>query len=178
MKFNTIRLLKGYATLTRKEYGYFEKGDTISGLDSNPVEVARFDISEESKALEELRKHHCEYRRGLEDYFIEEYALEYCACDSDGDFLEGSDYEFAEEEEELADFIGCTFEEIPENFREEILRYGDSIDARTGNRAEEAGPCTIDIAGTTLSIPGVLLQCGEFIVADQAVLYDSAEGIR
>ena len=94
---NTIILLKGYALLTRTEYKKFNKGDTIFGNDSNPEEIKRWSIEQEQEAKEELAKHTCTYRENAETWSIEEYALEYCECDEEGEFLQGSDYGLAEE---------------------------------------------------------------------------------
>lgn len=90
---NTIILKKGYAELTKKEYKSFEKGSTIWGADRSPEEIKRWDIDEKEQAELELAKYRCTYSDGI----IEEYALEYCECNEDGDFLQGSDYELAAE---------------------------------------------------------------------------------
>lgn len=94
--FNTIILLKGSALLTKKEYEKFSKGDTIWGDGSNPDEINRWNISDNETAKEELKKYSCSYNKGTESYSIEEYALEYCECDEDGEFIQGSDYDLAE----------------------------------------------------------------------------------
>ena len=91
-KWNTIRLLKGEANLTKQELSNFSAGDTIHGIDSEAQELARWSIDDEDAAMEALSQYKCKYYNGL----IEEYALEYCSCDEDGDFIEGSDYEMAE----------------------------------------------------------------------------------
>lgn len=97
--FNTIILRHGYARLTDSEYKKFETGDTIWGDNSNPEEIRRWDIGQKEEARKELAKYRCEYSKNyLHD--IEEYALEYCECDEDGEFLEGSDYDLAEEKED------------------------------------------------------------------------------
>lgn len=94
---NTIILLKGEALLTRGEYKKFNKGDTIFGNDSNPEELKRWSIEQEQEAKEELAKYACTYHENIETWSIEEYALEYCECDEEGEFLQGSDYDLAEE---------------------------------------------------------------------------------
>lgn len=96
--FNTIILKTGYARLTNDEFKKFEKGDLICGNNSYPEEIKRWNIAQEEEAKEELKKFHCSYEK-YNDYLmeIEEYALEYCECDEDGEFLEGSDYDFAKE---------------------------------------------------------------------------------
>jgi uncharacterized protein (DUF1778 family) len=92
---NTIILRKGFARLTEHEFKKFVKGDTILGIDRNPEEVKRWPIDQEADAKAELEKHQCKYDG--DGWNIEEWALEYCVCDEDGDFVSGSDYEFAEE---------------------------------------------------------------------------------
>jgi hypothetical protein len=91
---NTIILKKGYARLTENEYRKFEKGDTIWGDGSNPEEVKRWSIDQKEEAEVELAKYRCAYKGGNN---IEEWALEYCECDEDGEFVEGSDFSLAEE---------------------------------------------------------------------------------
>lgn len=98
--FNTIILKKGEARLTRGEFKNFEKGDTIFGCDSEPEELKRWGIDQKEEALKEFEKYTCSYRRPLELYNIEEYALEYCECDEDGEFISGSNYDLAEEKAE------------------------------------------------------------------------------
>lgn len=95
--FNTIILKHGFARLTRTEYKHFEKGDTIYGSDSYPDELKRWNIKDEQLAQAELSKYHCYYSEDIALYNIDEYALEYCACDEEGEFVSGSDYEFAKE---------------------------------------------------------------------------------
>lgn len=96
---NTIILLKGTETLTKMEYRRFEKGDTIWGLDQEPEELKRWNIEEKAAAVEELNRYRCEYRQLRELVDITEYALEYCECDEDGEFVQGADYDLAEEAE-------------------------------------------------------------------------------
>lgn len=95
--FNTIKLKRGCAKLTEKEFKTFSKGDTVFGENSDPEEVKRWGIEHEAEARAELAKHKCTYNSGYY-WDIEEYALEYCECDEDGGFVEGSDYYLAEEE--------------------------------------------------------------------------------
>lgn len=94
---NTIILLKGFALLTRSEYKSFKKGDTICGIGRAPEEVKRWSIEQEQEAKEELGRYACEYHESAETWSVEEYALEYCECDDDREFMQGSDYELAEE---------------------------------------------------------------------------------
>lgn len=95
--YNTIMLLKGEACLARREYKEFEKGDTIWGIDRTPEEIKRWSIEQEREAKEELAKYTCTYHEDAETWGVEEYALEYCECDEDGEFVQGSDYDLAEE---------------------------------------------------------------------------------
>lgn len=97
--FNTVILRRGDARLTRKEYRDFSKGDTIFGADSNSEELNRWPIEKEEEAKAELAKYKCKYENGIELVYITEYALEWCECDEDGELVQGSDYELAEEEE-------------------------------------------------------------------------------
>lgn len=93
--FNTIILKKGYARLTDKEYKGFSKGDTIWGVDRDPEELKSWGIEGEEQAKKELAKYKCTYSGG-NFWDIEEYALEYCECNEDGEFIQGSDFELAE----------------------------------------------------------------------------------
>lgn len=96
--FNTIILKKGFASLTKSEAKKFRKGDLICGENRDPEELDRWPIEEEQQAKEALARYKCSYcdsHTCLTN--IEEYALEYCECDEDGEFIQGSDYEFAEE---------------------------------------------------------------------------------
>lgn len=97
---NTIILKEGYAFLTKNEYKEFSKGDTICGADRNPKELKRWNIADEAEAKEELKKYRCEYyeQKSSGSMSIKEYALEYCECDEDGEFMFGSDFDFADEE--------------------------------------------------------------------------------
>ncbi len=98
IKKNTIILLHGTASLTDSEYKEFDKGDTIWACPVEPEEIGRWNISDEAAAKEELTKYRCSYyHRNHNCWDIEEYALEYCRCDKDGEFLDGSDFDLAEE---------------------------------------------------------------------------------
>lgn len=94
---NTIILQKGFAILTENEYKKFNKGGTIWGVDTDPEEIKRWNIEDEAEAKAELAKYKCTYSSDYNNHYIEEYALEYCECDEDGDFIQGSDFELAEE---------------------------------------------------------------------------------
>lgn len=92
---NTIILKKGYGEIT-------DKGDAVWGIDSEAVEVKRWDITQEEEARAELAKYRCEYCEsrtfaGNVVTVATEYALEFCECDEDGDFIQGSDFELAAE---------------------------------------------------------------------------------
>lgn len=98
--YNTIILKKGTAFLTNKtEMKHFSKGDTIWGNDSYPEEIKRWNVEQKNEAEAELAKYRCYYDNDGETTTIKEYALEYCDCDEEsGEFLEGSDFDLAEEE--------------------------------------------------------------------------------
>lgn len=95
--YNTVRLLKGESTLTPREYRKFKKGDTIWGANECPEEIMRWPVEEEETAKAELAKYRCEYSRGIEDYYITEYALEWFDAGEDGELEAGSDYDLAKE---------------------------------------------------------------------------------
>lgn len=92
---NTIILVKGYARLNSSEHKDFRPGDTIWEEGSNPEEIERWSITDEDAAIEALAGYRCRYAQG-QPWEIEEYALEYCECDDNGDFVSGSDYRLAE----------------------------------------------------------------------------------
>lgn len=95
--FNTIILKRGCARLTEKEYEKFNKGDTIFGDNSNPGEIRHWSIDQKEEAKKELAKYKCTYDFGGAGnlWNIEEYALEYCECNNDGEFMEGLDFDLA-----------------------------------------------------------------------------------
>lgn len=96
--YNTIILLKGEIVLSGYDYiRNFEKGDTIYGVDSCPKEVKIWNIEQKDEASLELSKYRCSYCSYGNNLFVEEYALEYCECDEFGEFIQGSDYYFAQE---------------------------------------------------------------------------------
>lgn len=99
MEYNTIRLIKGTETLTSREYKKFTPGDTIWGIDSEWEELARWNIDDEKRAQEELKKYKCCYNQSGETWDIVEYALEYFEGDEEGEFISGSDYYIANKEE-------------------------------------------------------------------------------
>lgn len=98
---NTIILKHCEIRLTREEFKGFKKGNTICGEDEYPVEeLKRYSIEDQQEAIEELSKYRCKYTEDGSLYNIEEYALEYCECDEEGEFIQGSDYDLAPEESE------------------------------------------------------------------------------
>lgn len=97
MSNNTIILQKGFEILTKNEYKKFKKGDTIYGDNSDPEELKRWNIDQIDEATAELAKYKSKYDKCDQLYHITEYALEFCKCDEDGEFIEGGDYDFAEE---------------------------------------------------------------------------------
>lgn len=95
---NTIILLKGEQQYQRKVFEEnFTKGDTIFGDDCEPIELARWDIEDKEEAEAALARYKSEYDYGglQRIYYVTEYALEYCNCDEDGEFISGSDYDLA-----------------------------------------------------------------------------------
>lgn len=96
MKINTIRLLHGDERLTNYEFKEYAEHDAIWGNDRDPEEVMRWPIDQEDLAKAELAKHLCTYSRGVSLHFIEEWALEYFEAGEDGEFVEGSDFIFAD----------------------------------------------------------------------------------
>lgn len=101
---NTIILKHCEIRLTRTEFKSFKKGETIlgstDGCDYPVEELKRWSIEDQTKAIEELSKYRCKYTEDGSLYNIEEYALEYCECDENGEFIQGSDFDLAEEESE------------------------------------------------------------------------------
>ena len=95
---NTVRLLKGEAILTKSEVKNFHKYDTIWGDDGYPKELKKWNIKDKEEAKRELSKYRCKYDMGNPLSHITEYGLEYYEEDEDGNFITGSDYDFAEDE--------------------------------------------------------------------------------
>lgn len=75
--YNTIRLLKGTAFLTTREYKNFEPGDTIWGNDSDAEEISRWNEDEKEKALDALKKYKCSYQESNGMYDIEEFTFSF-----------------------------------------------------------------------------------------------------
>lgn len=91
---NTIILAKAEANLTKREYQSYTFGSLIMEQDYD--EITRWKIADERKAIEALKQTQCIIWKHIELYEIVEYALVYCTCDEEGNFVEGSDYVFAE----------------------------------------------------------------------------------
>lgn len=91
---NTIRLIHESMRLTKEEFKKFNKGDLL--LYESPEELKRWNINQKEEARIELKKYKCSYEKDGEFYNIEEYGLEIFEADEDGDFLVGSDFDFAE----------------------------------------------------------------------------------
>lgn len=92
---NTIILRHGVGEIA-------SKGDAIFGVDSDAQEVKRWPIEQKPAALAELAKHRCSYREmttftGSTVIQADEWALEFCEIDDDGDYISGSDFELAAE---------------------------------------------------------------------------------
>ena len=106
--FNTIILHHGETECSERNWLMrVQPGDSIWGVDSDAKEIKRWPIDKKDEALAELAKYRCKYTpvRGFSCRLIEldEYALEYCECDDDGEFITGSDFVLAEEEKRIAD---------------------------------------------------------------------------
>lgn len=98
---NTIILMHGSATLTINELIRQHQYDSLNGCDSNPIEEMRWSIDQEDLAKAELAKHACTYSLITNDtqlVDIDEWQLEYCECDEDGEFVSGSDLDYADGE--------------------------------------------------------------------------------
>lgn len=91
------RLLKNEARLTKEELKGFKKGDLITGNDVNPEELKRWTGKGcREKAMEELKKFNSSYYMEEQLTDVTEYAVETYEEDEDGDFLDGSNYDFSE----------------------------------------------------------------------------------
>lgn len=99
--FNTIILVHGDGNCPeRKWLTKVQPGDSIFGTDSDAKEIKRWPIDKKDEALAALAKHRCKYTLHHGTMWIDEYALEYCECDEDGDFIMGSDYDLAPTKED------------------------------------------------------------------------------
>lgn len=95
---NKIRLVKGYTMIDKRKFKYFEKGSLILADNPDVEEIKSWDIEQKEEAVAELSKLRCKYLELAEIYKITEYALEYFVADEDGEFISGSDFDFAEED--------------------------------------------------------------------------------
>lgn len=98
--YNAILLLKGEDRFARSEWNKVDEkeGSTIWQDGANPQELKRWGMEQKKEALEEFEKCKCQYVEPTGDFpgYIKEFALEYCECDDDGEFVQGSDYDLAE----------------------------------------------------------------------------------
>lgn len=83
---------------SKKQFNNFTEGDCICGENASPEELKRWTGDQYDLAKAELAKYSCSYRKSGGYMFADEYALEYCNTDEDGEFLDGSDLDLAEKE--------------------------------------------------------------------------------
>lgn len=101
---NTIILKKAECRLTIQEFSSFDRGDAIYGNHCNPEELQRWNIEEEKEAYQRFKQFNCSYQQRFNYWNICEFALEFCECDEDGDFISGGDYDLAPyKKDEFAD---------------------------------------------------------------------------
>lgn len=96
--YNTIILKHGVGSYSKKQFNNFTEGDCICGENASPEELKRWTGDQYDLAKAELAKYSCSYRKSGGYMFADEYALEYCNTDEDGEFLDGSDLDLAEKE--------------------------------------------------------------------------------
>ena len=96
--YNTIILKLGVGSYSKKQFNNFTEGDCICGENASPEELKRWTGDQYDLAKAELAKYSCSYRKSGGYMFADEYALEYCNTDEDGEFLDGSDLDLAEKE--------------------------------------------------------------------------------
>lgn len=83
--------------------GKVSQGDSF--IDQYDIgEVKRWSIDDEAAALAELAKHKCTYSYKNGTVWADEWALEFFEADEDGEFVMGSDEEYA-----VAEFDGDSF---------------------------------------------------------------------
>lgn len=75
-----ISLLKGETTITKSEYGKFDKGSTIFDIDSFPKEIKVWKDEEMELAKDYLKYCKCKYTHYPKFVDVQEYALEYYDC--------------------------------------------------------------------------------------------------
>ncbi len=69
-----------------KQFNNFTEGDCICGENASPEELKRWTGDQYDLAKAELAKYSCSYRKSGGYMFADEYALEYCNMDEDGEF--------------------------------------------------------------------------------------------
>lgn len=72
-------------------------GEAVFGIDNNSQYIKKWPAEEEASAYKELSSKKCEYYRTGDTIWLDEWALMWCECDEDGEFISGADYELAEE---------------------------------------------------------------------------------
>lgn len=108
MNANTIRLMH-----YQKDTGLIKSGAKAPSNyfdfafdDSSPEEIKKYSIDEKEQALADLAKYTstCEVMEGFAGsyYSVNAYALEFYEEDEDGDYIDGSDFEPASEEDKEA----------------------------------------------------------------------------
>ena len=96
---NTIRLVYGSGNCPMRHWMKdVQPGDAIFGIDNDAEVLKTWSISDETAAKAELANLRCTYQELGGTMFYSEYALEYCECDDDGEFICGSDFWLAEHE--------------------------------------------------------------------------------
>lgn len=113
MNANTIRLLHGTSHSTRRELANMTQYDTIWGDGSDPEVVKTWPIDQIAAARAELVKHACTYGE-LHDHTqavsIDEWCIEICECDEDGDVIMSGDFEMAPGEWPYEVKRGCVYD--------------------------------------------------------------------
>lgn len=165
---NTIIMRHGVEMLTKKEFRKFTKGDTIKGENSYPEEEGRWSIEDKEEAKAWLSAHECTYRESVELVYIEEYALEYCTCDEDGEFVDGSDYDMAK-----VNYDGMKWGLLSEETKARFLANASAVDGITGNNVDEADECIIDL-DNFFSVAGSIHN-GEIYIDDNNNIYMSTD---
>lgn len=89
-KENTIMLVKGEIPMSQAGYEKYERGDLFNEDFYEKEEIKRWKIEDKAEAHKELEKYSYEY--DSHHGFLTDYVLEYCMCDDEGEFIEGSSY--------------------------------------------------------------------------------------
>ena len=97
--YNTIILRHAEGSYTKKQFKNYSEGDCIYGPNTDPEELKRWTYDQLNEAKAELAKYKCTYDEHSDCVDVEKYALEYCDTNTDGEFVNGSDYDLAEREE-------------------------------------------------------------------------------